>query len=162
MDHIDHHRLRRAALTVQSVPADGDEARACLLAYAAELADRFPEGYDAAALSPPDQLAAVLLARENDRPVGCGAWHRLAPGVAEVRHLWVHPDARGLGLGRRLLHAIETDAAAQGATLARLGTHRALTEAAALYQAAGYHPIANYSDSPYNHLAFEKALTPTP
>ena len=41
-----------------------------------------------------------LVAYEAGRPVGCGALRTLAPGVGEVRHLWVHGDARGLGLGR--------------------------------------------------------------
>jgi ribosomal protein S18 acetylase RimI-like enzyme len=75
-----------------------------------------------------------------------------------VRHLWVGADARGLGLGRRLLGAVEADAAGHGNTVVRLGTHRVLGEAIALYRSSGYHEIPTYDDSPYNQLAFEKAL----
>ena len=50
------------------------------------------------------------------------------------------------------------DAAAHGITVVRLGTHRVLTEAIALYRSSGYHEIAPYDASPYNQLAFEKPL----
>ena len=42
--------------------------------------------------------------------------------------------------------------------MVRLGTHRVLTEAIALYRSSGYHEIAPYDASPYNQLAFEKPL----
>jgi ribosomal protein S18 acetylase RimI-like enzyme len=64
--------------------------------------------------------------------------------------------ARGLGLGRRLLERVEADAYAHGVTTLRLGTHTTLTEAIALYRAAGYREIPPYDLSPYNQLAFEK------
>ncbi len=135
------------------------QTRECLLRYAAELGERFPEGYDAATLTDPgDMDGTMLLAREDGRAAGCGLWTRLTGETAELRHLWIAPPARGLGLGRRLLTALESDAAANGVTVMRLGTHGALGEAIALYRGAGYTEIANYSDSPYNQLAFEKPL----
>ena len=88
--------------------------------------------------------------------MGCGVWQHLAPGVAEVRHLWVAPHARGLGLGRRLLVRLETEAAGHGHRTIRLGTHRALTEAVRLYRGSGYREIPPYDHSPYNQRAFEK------
>ena len=152
--------LRLAAVTVRPVDAGSPDAQQCLRAYASELAVRFPEGYDDAALVDPGDLTgddgALLVAYEEDRPVGCGAWRRLGDGIAEIRHLWVDARARGLGLGRRLLERVEADASAHGATTLRLGTHTALTEAIALYRAAGYREIAPYDRSPYNQLAFEK------
>ncbi|MBG0565955.1 bifunctional helix-turn-helix transcriptional regulator/GNAT family N-acetyltransferase [Actinoplanes aureus] len=151
--------LRTAALTVEPVPAGDPAARDCLHRYAAELATRFPEGYDPATITAADQVdGTTLLAREDGRPAGCGLWIHLAPRIAEIRHLWVAPPARGLGLGRRLLHALEADAAAHGVSIVRLGTHAALTEAIELYRRGGYRQIAGYSDSVYNQLAFEKTL----
>jgi DNA-binding MarR family transcriptional regulator len=152
--------LRLAAVTVDAVADDDPVGRQCLRAYADELAVRFPEGYDDSALVRPGSLVgdggALLVAREEGRPVGCGAWQRLGPDVAEVRHLWVDAAARGLGLGRRLLDRLEAEAAGHGVTTMRLGTHRVLTEAVALYRSSGYHEIPPYDDSPYNQLAFEK------
>ncbi|GIE78603.1 putative transcriptional regulator, MarR family protein [Actinoplanes philippinensis] len=149
--------LRLASVTITPVAAGDPEAWRCLQRYAAELATRFPEGYDDAALTRPEELTgSLLLARERGEPVGCGAWIRLDTRTAEIRHLWVDGTARGLGLGRRLLHHLEADAAAHGAGTLRLGTHRCLGEAIALYRGAGYHEIDAYSDSPYNQICFEK------
>jgi len=154
--------LRLAAVVISPVPDDDDDARECLRAYAAELALRFPEGYDPAELIRPGELGvgAFLLAREEGRPIGCVVWQRLSGGVAEIRHLWVCGAARGLGLGRRLLERVEADAAAHGMTTLRLGTHSILVEAIALYRGSGYREIASYGDSPYNQLNFEKTVTP--
>ncbi|MEU4622653.1 MarR family winged helix-turn-helix transcriptional regulator [Actinoplanes sp. NPDC023801] len=151
--------LRLASITIGPVPARDPAAWRCLRRYATELAGRFPEGYDEATLTTPEELdGTLLLAREQDRPAGCGAWVRLSPGVAEIRHLWVAGEARGLGLGRLLLRGLEADAAAHGVTTVRLGTHRVLTEALALYRAAGYHEIDGYGSSPYNQMCFEKRV----
>ncbi|RKN47927.1 MarR family transcriptional regulator [Micromonospora endolithica] len=153
--------LRLATITVTRVPPDDARAWRCLLRYASELAERFPEGYDEATLTRPEDLdGALLLACERDSPVGCGVWVRLAPDIAEVRHLWTDRTTRGLGLGRRLLERLEADAAARGMDLVRLGTHRSLTEAIALYRGSGYREIAPYTTSPYNQICFEKQLGP--
>ncbi|GAA1869752.1 GNAT family N-acetyltransferase [Asanoa iriomotensis] len=152
--------LRLATITIAPAPADDARARQCLRQYAAELVERFPEGYDESTLTRPDDLdETLILACEQDRPVGCGMWVRLAPGIAEVRHLWTHPASRGLGLGRRLLKGIEADAATHGIGTLRLGTHRSLGEAIALYRGSGYQEIPAYLSSPYNQLCFEKHLS---
>ncbi|MEV4352010.1 helix-turn-helix domain-containing GNAT family N-acetyltransferase [Actinoplanes sp. NPDC049596] len=156
-----HRLLRLAAITLTPVADSSPAARACLRAYASELVTRFPEGYDAdGALLPPGTLhdGTFLLATEEETPVGCGLWQRFSDGAAEIRHLWVSPAARGLGLARRLLTALETDAAGHGVTTLRLGTHSSLVEAIALYRSAGYQEIPPYDDSPYNQLAFQKLL----
>jgi DNA-binding MarR family transcriptional regulator/GNAT superfamily N-acetyltransferase len=151
--------LRLATLTVRRVDAASVDGQQCLHAYAAELAVRFPSGYDDTALtSPADLSGALLVAYEEELPVGCGMWHRLSDRIAEIRHLWVAGAARGLGLGRRLLSDLESDVAGHGGTVVRLGTHSVLTEAIALYRSAGYREIEPYDSSPYNQLAFEKAL----
>lgn len=151
--------LRLATVTITPVTADDPRAWRCLRRYATELAGRFPEGYDEATLTRPEDLdGSLLLACERDRPAGCGAWVRLAPGIAEIRHLWTDTTTRGLGLGRRLLKHLEADAAAHGAGTVRLGTHNSLGEAIALYRSSGYREIGAYSTSPYNQLCFEKHL----
>jgi DNA-binding MarR family transcriptional regulator/GNAT superfamily N-acetyltransferase len=152
--------LRLAAVTVRRVDAGSGDGQWCLRSYAAELAGRFPEGYDDAALTPPDDLTgesgALLVAYEEERTVGCGAWRRLDAGTAEIRHLWVAGEARGLGLGRRLLDTLAAEAAGHGFGTVRLGTHAVLREAIALYRSSGYREIEPYDGSPYNQLAFEK------
>nr|WP_253191448.1 helix-turn-helix domain-containing GNAT family N-acetyltransferase [Streptomyces sp. M1013] len=147
--------LRLAAVTVVPVDARTPDARACLDA-------RFPEGFDPADLVGPAEVSgdagAFFLAYEEGRPVGCGALRRTEPGVGEIKHVWVHSGARRLGLARRLLDALETEAAARGLAVVRLDTHPALTEARAMYERAGYTEIPAYSDHVYAGHRFEKRL----
>ncbi|MFD5439543.1 GNAT family N-acetyltransferase [Streptomyces tendae] len=154
--------LRLAAVTVVPVDARTADARACLDAYAADLDARFPEGFDPADLVGPGEVSgdagAFLVAYEEGRPVGCGALRRTEPGVGEIKHVWVHADARRLGLARRLLDALEAEAAARGLAVVRLDTHPALIEARTMYERAGYTEIPAYSDHVYAGHWFEKRL----
>ncbi|MEV7000176.1 bifunctional helix-turn-helix transcriptional regulator/GNAT family N-acetyltransferase [Streptomyces sp. NPDC093982] len=157
--------LRLAGITVELVDGAAPDARSCLDAYAADLDERFPEGFDKDDLVRPEEVSgdagAFFVAYEERRPVGCGALRRLEPGVGEIRHVWVHPDARRLGLARRLLAALEQEASARHLTAVRLDTHAALTEAQAMYRACGYTDIPAYDDNIYASHWFEKRL-PTP
>jgi DNA-binding MarR family transcriptional regulator/GNAT superfamily N-acetyltransferase len=144
-------------------PASRD-ARWCLARYYEELDDRFDAGFDpdrsisadARELTPP--AGALLVARVRDEPVGCGALKLRPDGSAELKRMWVATDARGLGLGRRLLGELEAYARAAGATTIRLETNRTLGEAIALYRRSGYCEVAAFNDEPYAHHWFEKRL----
>ncbi len=134
------------------------DARYCVQAYYAELARRFDGGFD------PEHTLALdiglfLVATLHGDPVGCGAL-KLYPdgGWAYLKRMWVSPTVRGLGLGRRLLAELEAQAAAQGMNTVRLETNRALTEAIALYRAAGYREVDAFNDEPYAHHWFAKTL----
>jgi ribosomal protein S18 acetylase RimI-like enzyme len=72
--------------------------------------------------------------------------------------MWVAPTARGLGLGRRLLDELEHHARERGATVARLETNKALTEAIGLYRSSGYAEVAAFNGEPYADYWFEKSL----
>ena len=73
--------------------------------------------------------------------------------------MWVAPEARGLGLGRRLLEDAERYACEAGATVLQLETNRALREAIALYRSSGYVEVPAFNDEPYAHHWFEKRLS---
>src|SRR5205085_11019705 len=100
----------------------------------------------------------LLVATLHGEPAGCGAlkFHPGAP--AEVKRMWVAEAVRGLGLGRRLLAALEAEAAARGVTTLRLETNRTLGEAIGLYRSAGYREVPAFNDEPYAHHWFEKTL----
>jgi DNA-binding MarR family transcriptional regulator/GNAT superfamily N-acetyltransferase len=155
-------RLRLAAISIQVTDPSSPVARQCLAEYAAEIGQRFPEGFDHAALVPPAEATgasgAFLVASEQHRLVGCGVVRTLAPGIGEIRHVWVHAQARRLGLGRRLLHELEGQAAARDLRTVRLDTHKVLTEAIGMYRSSGYREIPPYDDNPYAHHWFEKDL----
>jgi GNAT superfamily N-acetyltransferase len=144
-------------------PAD-PAARSCLRAYFAELAQRFEQGYDPAMGLPADDedmtppAGLLLVATLHGGPVGCGALMFHSQDWAHVRRMWVAPSVRGLGLGRRILADLEARAAAAGVTTVRLETNGSLREAISLYQASGYREVPRFSDEPYAHHWFEKAL----
>jgi DNA-binding MarR family transcriptional regulator/N-acetylglutamate synthase-like GNAT family acetyltransferase len=154
--------LRLAGITVELVDGAAPDARTCLDAYAADIDARFPEGFDPSSLVRPHEVSghagAFFVAYEEGRPVGCGALRRLGRRVGEIRHVWVHPDARRLGLARRLLDALEREAARRGFDVVRLDTHAALEEAQAMYRACGYREIPRYDDNVYADHWFEKRL----
>jgi DNA-binding MarR family transcriptional regulator/GNAT superfamily N-acetyltransferase len=157
-------RLLTAPLVaIDVLDPDAPAARACLAAYAAELARRFESGFDprrnpmrADEVRPPSGL--FLVATLHDEPVGCGALKLHGDGPAELARIWVSERVRGLGLGRRLVAELEGRAAETGATAVRLDTNGALTEAIALYRSAGYREVPPFNDEPFADHWFEKAL----
>jgi len=74
--------------------------------------------------------------------------------------MWVAPDARGLGVARRLLEALEDHARQAGMRRIVLDTNRSLAEAQALYRKAGYRDIERYNNNSYADFFFEKELDP--
>jgi ribosomal protein S18 acetylase RimI-like enzyme len=158
-------RQLRAA-TVEVAPEDplSPDAQHCLNQYFAELASRFRGGYDrdadhsaeVAEFAPPN--GCLLVARLSGEPVGCGAIRAFEPGIAEIKRMWIAPQARGLGLGRRLLRELEQAARRERMRSVRLDTNSTLTEALQLYRSSGYHEIEPFNDNPYAHHWFEKAL----
>ena len=72
--------------------------------------------------------------------------------------MWTAPEARGLGVARRIIAVVETSAREAGLTTLRLDTNRALTEAQALYRKLGFVEIERYNGNPYANHWFEKRL----
>jgi DNA-binding MarR family transcriptional regulator len=150
------------ALTDPATPV----AQGCLAAYFAELDARFEGGFDPgdaatadhAAMRPP--RGAFLVATSDGLPVACVALRGDGSDLGEVKRLWIAPVARGLGLARRMMAAVEDQARSLGMTHLHLDTNRVLTEAMALYRATGWTPVGRYNDNPYAHHWFAKALIP--
>jgi DNA-binding MarR family transcriptional regulator/GNAT superfamily N-acetyltransferase len=161
-------RLLMASLVTIGPCHPGEpRARACLRAYARELAERFDTGFDPTDSGVDDQevvppAGLFLVATVANEAVGCGALRLPPDGPAEIKRLWVSASVRGLGVGRRLLDELERHAATVGAGSVRLDTNRSLTEAIRLYRSAGYHEIPPYNRNPYAHHWFAKSLTRTP
>jgi DNA-binding MarR family transcriptional regulator/ribosomal protein S18 acetylase RimI-like enzyme len=160
--------LRASQVTFAVEDPTSDDARWCIGQYVAELNGRFEVGFDptrsisadAPELSPP--AGALIIARLQGRAVGCGALKLHGSAPAELKRMWVAPEARGLGLGRRLLGELERHARAAGVRVVRLETNRSLQEAIALYRDSGYREVAAFNDEPYAHHWFEKRLDDAP
>ncbi|APH71708.1 helix-turn-helix domain-containing GNAT family N-acetyltransferase [Aquibium oceanicum] len=164
MDEV-RNLLAAASVEISQVAADSEDALACVAAYVAELAVTFEEGFDPAngnptpeteALTPPN--GSFLLARLDGQAIGCGALRTMEPGTGEIKRMWVAPQARGLGVARRLLSALEDKARELGMARVRLDTNRALTRAQEMYRKAGYRDIGRFNDNPYADFWFEKDL----
>jgi putative acetyltransferase len=145
-------------------PFDSPDVQALCAAQQAEMlalyegeADIGPKR-DAWMFVPPDGVFVVV--REGDRAVACGGIARFDETRAEVKRMYVVPDARGRGLGRRVLLELEEQARSFGYTGLVLETGDRSAAALSLYESSGYERIASYP--PYDtrelSLCFEKRL----
>lgn len=112
----------------------------CFQGFEQELAN-LPGKY-----APPD--GALLLALRNEQPVGCVALRKLEENICEMKRLYVKPQGRGTGLGKKLAEEIITIARQRGYMLMRLDTLETLTEAVSLYQRLGFRQVPPYYDNP--------------
>jgi DNA-binding MarR family transcriptional regulator/GNAT superfamily N-acetyltransferase len=156
--------LRAAGVRIRRVHPAEPAARECIARYFAELGHRFERGFDPGASIPADDeemvppRGAFLVASLDGEPVACGAVKTISGGVGSVKRMWVAETARGLGLGRRMLEALEDHARALGLVRLRLETNRALGEAISLYRSSGYREVAAFNDDPYADHWFEKEI----
>jgi DNA-binding MarR family transcriptional regulator/GNAT superfamily N-acetyltransferase len=159
-----HRLLQLVGLRIERVDPASPSARWCVSQYFEELNRRFESGFDPAASLPADDRelmpprGAFLLASVDGQPVACGAVKVISPAVGSLKRMWVGDTVRGLGIGRRLLEALEVQARALGLMTLRLETNQTLHEAIQLYRSAGFSEVAPFNSDPYAHHWFEKRL----
>ncbi len=111
-----------------------------------------PERYDPVLADLPRIHArpggGILLARLGGAPAGCVMWLPMAPGVAEVKRLFVTAEARGAGVGSGLVERMLEQARADGYAEMRLETARFLTSAQKLYAGNGFVTSDHASELP--------------
>lgn len=143
-------------------PVDDAVAQALLAEYLAYRAATFP-GPAPYRPASPDPVAFTgeglfIVATVDGQPSGCGGARALSPIRFEIKHLFVRPAARGLGIGRAILNELEDHARRRGARELVLDTHSSLTAAASLYGAAGYESIDAYNDNPNANAWYRKLV----
>lgn len=148
-------------LTISPISPRTKEAAALLEASQALMAQLFPpeenHALDLEALCDPS--VTFYAAEEGTALLGCVALQR-CDDYAEVKSLFVAPEARGIGLGARLLAHVERVAREEGIPVLRLETGHRLMAAGQLYRRQGFTargPFGAYPASPSSAF-YEKPL----
>lgn len=156
--------LTAASVEIEPVDPEHPAAQHCLAQYVAELNRRSDRGFDPSvgATALPHEVrppaGKFFVAFLHGEPIGCGAVKHHADAPAELKRMWIAPEARGLGLGRRLLERLEACARDAGATVAHIETSAVLTEALALYRSAGWVEVPAFNEEPFADHWLEKVL----
>jgi GNAT superfamily N-acetyltransferase len=102
-------------------------------------------------------------------PVATGGWRAMdasplghLDGDAEVKRMYVVPEARGNGLARRILAALETSAGEAGRARMIMETGTEQPAAIALYLSSGYAPTEKFGHYRFEDTSrcFAKPLAP--
>ncbi len=106
------------------------------------------------------KIKHVVVAYEDDTPIGCGAIKEYETGTMEVKRMYTTPASRGKGIASRVLSELENWAAEMSCQKCVLETGIKQPEAIALYKKNGYQIIPNYGQyiGVDNSLCFEKLL----
>jgi GNAT superfamily N-acetyltransferase len=168
IDRASAQRSRRTGRLggVRIEPADprSAEVEALLAAYVEEMQATFDYQTERGMpITPADfdpGRGSFLVVRDDDGlPIGCGGVRLLDPATAEVKRMWLQPSARGRGLGRALLAALEEAAVDLGASRGVLDTFDVLGPAMALYRNAGWQEVPAYNENRQATHWFAKDLT---
>lgn len=107
-----------------------------------------------------DRIKYVVVAYEDDQPVGCGAIKEYAPDTMEVKRMFTLPESRGKGVASKILQELETWVAELSYEKCILETGKKQPEAIGLYKKNGYKMIPNYGQyaNVENSVCFEKQI----
>jgi GNAT superfamily N-acetyltransferase len=150
-------------IRVAEEPFDSPPSTALVADYVAEIRAIYPEWtpdvpprMTAPDVEPP--AGRWLVAYRADEPVGCAGLKRLDERSAEIKRVYVTPDARGTGVARQLLARLEEIARSLGYSALRLDTGAKQQASVSLFSSSGYQPIGDYNGNPVAAHWFEKRL----
>jgi GNAT superfamily N-acetyltransferase len=89
----------------------------------------------------------LLVAHLDDTPIGVGALKPVDATTAEIKRMYVRPEAQGRGVGRAILARLVREASAEGYATIELETLRFMTTAQAMYRAFGFVDVARFDGS---------------
>ncbi|MEZ5659884.1 MAG: GNAT family N-acetyltransferase [Burkholderiaceae bacterium] len=144
---------RRVELRAASFPAERDAVAALMHEYvrsvSVSLEFQSPQAEFAAL---PGQYAppagCLLVAVVDGALAGCGALRRIDADTCEMKRLYVRPDARGLGLGGRLVQGLLDEARAIGYQRICLDVLPEFAAAQKIYDAFGFQDCEPVSFNP--------------
>ncbi len=146
-----------APFTIEPVMLDDPRAVALIHALNAELDERYPEPHSTFSRLAADDVAegrgVLLLATSAGRATACGAVRMLDETTAEVKRMFVAPEARGHKIGAAILRELERAAGELGAKRLVLETGTRQPEAVAVYERAGFTAVpcrGEYEAAPFS------------
>jgi GNAT superfamily N-acetyltransferase len=152
-------------LDVQRVAGTEPLALGLVAAMFAEVGEMYEPGLPKGPTAHPEELSpphgGFVVLTEDGRPVAGGGVKRLDDRTCEIKRMYVVPDARGRGVGRELLAALESLARELGYAVARLDTGAKQPGARRMYERAGYVAVPDYNGNPYAAYWGEKRLVQT-
>lgn len=95
-----------------------------------------------------------LILRAGERAAGCVALEDSSGKVCEMKRLFLRPEFRGRGLGRKCAEEVVRIAREMGYAAVRLHTLPAMRAAIALYRSMGFREIAPYAEPPVEGVVF--------
>jgi putative acetyltransferase len=132
-------------IEIKRTTADDGDFLALVATLDAELGIRDGEEHDFyAQFNKPVGLNGVIVAYLEGVPVGCGAFKEYSDGTAEIKRMFVDPNARGNRIGGTILAELELWAHEMTFIECVLETGLKQPEAIALYKRSGYDVIPNY------------------
>lgn len=107
-----------------------------------------------------ESIKLVIVAYENEMPIGCGAIKEYGPSTAEIKRMFVSPNNRGKGMVSKILVALEHWGKELFYIKCILETGINQKEAIKLYHKNGYQIITNYGqyENVKNSICFGKNL----
>lgn len=147
------------ALVPARFPDDLDTVRALFRAYAERVGvDLGFQGFEDELASLPGKYAPpagrIVLARDDDRAVGCVAMRPIDATTCEMKRLYVDPATRGGRLGRRLVERMVDEARNAGYRRMCLDTLPTMTAAIGLYRSLAFTPTEAYVYNPVEGALF--------
>lgn len=133
-------------LVIRPEASDSPVARALVAAVQQEYVRRYG-GPDETPVEPGEfdpPSGVFVVGRRSGTPVASGALRRLDDQTAEVKRMYVAPEARRQGVARAVLAYLEEHARSAGVARLVLETGDEQPEALAFYTAAGYRPVTPY------------------
>jgi ribosomal protein S18 acetylase RimI-like enzyme len=145
----------RSVDDLESLTAARDLVRAHVQAFSATHDDAATEQIVAALPAPyVAPTGGLWIAWAGKTGLGCAALHGLTSEIAELKRMYVRPEARGRGVARRLTQHVIASAAARGYSRLRLGTLTNMHTAQRLYTSLGFRLIEPYRSVEFGDTLF--------
>jgi putative acetyltransferase len=96
----------------------------------------------------------IILCEEAGVAIGCVALRRISPQIAELKRMYLRPEARGRGYGKPLLEAALALAVSLHYTSVRLDTLQRLEAALQVYRKNGFYEIPAYYFNPLEQVVY--------